>query len=148
MTTKEPFSLGYKKIEVPKQEVLERLNTFSEYSDSEKSESGLDTIFTDLLSTIGSDSNNQPSDFLESMLSSIGSINPTLNPTLNPKSKIEYYPFKITNIQNYNPIYNQIFELTPKNYNSIGLNHPKQVIFGDITPDKNDESNILISSVI
>jgi len=33
-----------------------------------------------------------------------------------------YNPFKINKIQNYNPIYNDFFELNEKNYNSITLN--------------------------
>jgi len=34
-----------------------------------------------------------------------------------------YNPFKIENIQKYNPIYNLFFELSEKNYNKITLNH-------------------------
>jgi hypothetical protein len=33
-----------------------------------------------------------------------------------------YNPFKITNLQNYNPIYNDFFELNDKNFNQITLN--------------------------
>lgn len=35
----------------------------------------------------------------------------------------EYNPFRITNLQNYNPIYNDFFELTDKNFNQITLNN-------------------------
>jgi hypothetical protein len=35
----------------------------------------------------------------------------------------EYNPFRITNIQNYNPIYNDFFDLNENNYNKITLNH-------------------------
>ena len=35
----------------------------------------------------------------------------------------EYNPFRITNLQNYNPIYNDFFELTDKNFNQIALNN-------------------------
>lgn len=35
----------------------------------------------------------------------------------------KYNPFRITNLQNYNPIYNDFFELTDKNFNQITLNN-------------------------
>jgi hypothetical protein len=35
----------------------------------------------------------------------------------------DYNPFKITNLQNYNPIYNDFFELNDKNFNQISLNN-------------------------
>jgi hypothetical protein len=34
-----------------------------------------------------------------------------------------YNPFRIQKLQNYNPIYSEFFEMTPKNYDTIGLNH-------------------------
>jgi hypothetical protein len=37
--------------------------------------------------------------------------------------KYEYNPFRITNLQNYNPIYSEFFALTEKNYNRISFNH-------------------------
>jgi len=75
-TTKESFSLGYKKIGLPKQELLETL---------------IKRETTD--------------------------------------NSIEYSPFHIHQLQQYNPIYKEIFELSPTNYNSIGLNHPTQHVF-------------------
>jgi hypothetical protein len=39
----------------------------------------------------------------------------------------EYDPFKIRNLQNYNPTYSLFFELTPQNSNRIALNHPYHV---------------------
>jgi hypothetical protein len=41
----------------------------------------------------------------------------------NPQDNGKYAPFEIINLQNYNPIYNEFFELTQNNYNSIALNH-------------------------
>jgi hypothetical protein len=35
----------------------------------------------------------------------------------------EYNPFRITKIQNYNPIYNDFFELNDNNYHKIAFNH-------------------------
>ena len=35
----------------------------------------------------------------------------------------EYNPFRIMNLQNYNPIYNDFFELNDKNFNQITLNN-------------------------
>jgi len=74
-SSKESFSLGYKKINVPTKEILEQC-ICSESSDT-------------------------------------------------------YDPFKITDIQNYNPIYREIFQLSNKNYNSISLNQPKQFMFSN-----------------
>ena len=34
-----------------------------------------------------------------------------------------YEPFKINNLQQYNPLYSVFFELSNKNYDSISLNH-------------------------
>ena len=36
----------------------------------------------------------------------------------------KYNPFRIQNIQNYNPLYSQFFEVTHSNYNKITLNQP------------------------
>jgi len=80
--SKDSFSLGYKKIGLPKKEDLEQL------------------ISTDA-STV-------------------------------------YHPFKIADLQNYNPIYSEIFKLSSKNYNSISLNQKKQFIF---TEDKQPENS-------
>jgi len=41
----------------------------------------------------------------------------------NPIDEDKYKPFKIEGIQNYNPLYKNIFELSSNNYNSISLNH-------------------------
>uniref|UniRef100_A0A6C0HB55 Protein kinase domain-containing protein n=1 Tax=viral metagenome TaxID=1070528 RepID=A0A6C0HB55_9ZZZZ len=38
-------------------------------------------------------------------------------------SVIEYNPFRITKLQNYNPIYNDFFDLNENNYNKIALNN-------------------------
>jgi hypothetical protein len=35
----------------------------------------------------------------------------------------DYNPFRLTQMQNYNPVYSQFFELTSKNYDTISLNH-------------------------
>jgi hypothetical protein len=37
--------------------------------------------------------------------------------------KNQYNPFRISQFQQYNPLYSQFFELNPTNYNSISLNH-------------------------
>ena len=37
--------------------------------------------------------------------------------------EFNYNPFTIRNLQNYNPIYNEFFELNETNYNNISLNH-------------------------
>ena len=87
--SKESFSLGYKKVDLPKKEDLEKINTeITEIAQS-----------------------------------------------------IKYNPFNIRDIQNYNPTYKEIFQLSNKNYNSISLNHPKHVYFKDI---KNTESTVSI----
>lgn len=39
------------------------------------------------------------------------------------EDEIQYNPFKIDKLQKYNPIYNQLFTLSSKNYNNIQLNH-------------------------
>lgn len=38
-------------------------------------------------------------------------------------SSVQYNPFKIQCLQNYNPIYSLFFEMTTNNYNAISLNH-------------------------
>jgi hypothetical protein len=47
---------------------------------------------------------------------------------LNESSTIEYNPFKIKALQNYNPIYSLFFEMTQNNYNVISLNHSKHFV--------------------
>jgi hypothetical protein len=42
--------------------------------------------------------------------------------------EVGYNPFRIKQFQNYNPVYAHYFELTEKNYNRIGLNHPYHFI--------------------
>ena len=42
--------------------------------------------------------------------------------------KIEYNPFHIQNLQNYNPVYSMFFEMNPTNYNAIALNHPNHFV--------------------
>jgi hypothetical protein len=39
------------------------------------------------------------------------------------ETKYEYNPFRISNLQNYNPIYSEFFALTEKNFNRISFNH-------------------------
>lgn len=41
---------------------------------------------------------------------------------------IDYNPFYIDKLQNYNPIYDNLFSLSKKNYNSIQLNHSKHIV--------------------
>ena len=41
----------------------------------------------------------------------------------NTQGTIEYHPFHIEKLQNYNPIYNEFFELVQNNYDSITFNH-------------------------
>ena len=43
-------------------------------------------------------------------------------------SEIQYNPFHIQNLQNYNPIYSMFFEMNDTNYNAISLNHPYHFI--------------------
>jgi hypothetical protein len=49
-----------------------------------------------------------------------------LEETYKPKNddaEHNYNPFRIQKLQNYNPIYSEFFEMTSKNYDTIGLNH-------------------------
>jgi hypothetical protein len=214
--TKESFSLGYKKIPVPKKEDLEKIdpNDFLEEpkfdpsiftnllsglggglgNDIQGGESlGFDpSLLTNLLSGLGGGGDNTeedeglsgfdpsmfsnllsglggqggPSGFDPSMFSNLLSglggqggasgFDPSMFSNVfsglenmssdTPKkntSKIEYNPFKINHIQNYNPIYKEIFELSPKNYNQISLNNKKQVIFNK---DHIDETSVPIEN--
>ena len=52
----------------------------------------------------------------------ISSLEETYVPTEND-TLYEYNPFKIENLQQYNPIYESLFTLSSKNYNNIQLNH-------------------------
>jgi len=47
-----------------------------------------------------------------------------------------YNPFKITKLQNYNPIYSLFFEMNDKNYNAISLNHPNHMIDLDVVQEE------------
>ena len=47
---------------------------------------------------------------------------------LEPNLEIKYNPFKMQELQNYNPVYSLFFEMTQNNYNSISLNHSKHFI--------------------
>ena len=38
--------------------------------------------------------------------------------------KVDYNPFRINALQNYNPMYSLFFEMNNTNYNAISLNHP------------------------
>ena len=40
----------------------------------------------------------------------------------------KYNPFQIQNLQKYNPIYDTLFTLSSKNYNTIQLNHPNHFV--------------------
>jgi len=40
----------------------------------------------------------------------------------------DYNPFRLSQLQNYNPVYSQFFELTPKNYDTISLNHTYSIV--------------------
>jgi len=86
-SSKESFSLGYKKINVPTKDILEQC--------------------------ISSDLSN---------VSYVSDVSDSSN---------LYEPFKINDIQNYNPIYREIFQLSNKNYNSVSLNQPKQFMFSN-----------------
>jgi hypothetical protein len=44
------------------------------------------------------------------------------------KKGIQYNPFHITELQNYNPIYSLFFEMDENTYNNISLNHPKHFL--------------------
>ena len=59
---------------------------------------------------------------LDETFSNIGpnSLVPTIS---NVPNKINISSYEITNFQKYNPIYSMLFDLTPKNYNEISLNH-------------------------
>ena len=48
------------------------------------------------------------------------------NPDLSEKTQL-YNPYLIENTQLYNPIYQQFFDMNPKNFDSIALNHPHHV---------------------
>jgi len=50
-----------------------------------------------------------------------------------------YNPFKIDKLQNYNPIYNQLFTLSSKNYNNIQLNQPYHFINAQTVINKLNE---------
>jgi hypothetical protein len=59
-----------------------------------------------------------------------------------------YEPFKINNLQQYNPLYSIFFELSKKNYDSISLNH-KYIIkdlknISDIKTDLVHEKNVFV----
>jgi len=47
---------------------------------------------------------------------------------LEPSSEIDYNPFKMEALQNYNPVYSLFFEMTQNNYNAISLNHLKHFV--------------------
>jgi len=54
-------------------------------------------------------------------------------------STVEYNPFIIQSLQNYNPIYSLFFEMTNINYNSISLNHSNH--FVDLETLYNESTN-------
>jgi len=180
--TKESFSLGYRKISIPKKEDLEKINMNTILEEPKIDQS----IFDNLLSSLsGGSSSGFDTTMLNKLMESFGNI-PTddqesakpdidisdiqkmLSSVENPingssgfdpsiftnmlscignmssdkkKSIIDYNPFKINDIQNYNPIYKEIFELSPKNFNQISLNNQKQVVFHK---ESFDESSVPI----
>lgn len=46
----------------------------------------------------------------------------------NDEAGIEYHPFSISDLQQYNPIYKNFFEMSEKNFNKISLNNRYQII--------------------
>ena len=50
-----------------------------------------------------------------------------------------YNPFKIDKLQKYNPIYNQLFTLSSKNYNSVLLNQPYHFLTNETVSNKLNE---------
>lgn len=54
-------------------------------------------------------------------------------------NEIEYNPFRLTSIQNYNPLYSVLFDLTAANYNRIHLNNVYQ--FVDMDTIEHQETN-------
>jgi len=61
----------------------------------------------------------------------------------NPQDEGKYNPFLIEHLQNYNPLYTSIFELTPKNFNSISLNHSYH--FLDLEKVYDSSSDVILS---
>jgi hypothetical protein len=53
------------------------------------------------------------------------------------RNGVEYTPFAIKNIQNYNPIYKMFFEMNENNYNSIHLNHKYKCVGIDTICEQN-----------
>ena len=58
------------------------------------------------------------------------------------KNDIEYKPFSLKNVQNYNPIYDKFFEMNENNYNNIGLNHKYKCVGVDEICQQNNNNNI------
>ena len=48
--------------------------------------------------------------------------------TTPPTPTMDYNPYLLSKIQNYNPVYNELFELTKQNYNRIVLNQKYQFV--------------------
>jgi len=42
---------------------------------------------------------------------------------------LQYYPYSLDKLQNYNPLYNELFNLDKSTYNRITLNHRYQFHF-------------------
>src|SRR6056300_129455 len=57
----------------------------------------------------------------------IASLEKNYTPS-NDDTHVEYNPFCIDKLQKYNPIYDELFSLSKKNYNTIQLNHHKHLI--------------------
>jgi len=50
-----------------------------------------------------------------------------------------YNPFKVDKLQKYNPIYNEIFTLSSKNYNHVLLNQPYHFLTNDTVSNSSNE---------
>ena len=58
----------------------------------------------------------------------LGNLTQRFQENSSSHKKIEYNPFHIHPLQNYNPIYSMFFEMNPTNYNAIALNHPNHFV--------------------
>jgi hypothetical protein len=68
---------------------------------------------------------------------------------ISPKSSIDYNPFHLQSLQNYNPLYSLFFEMTSTNFDSISLNHPRHfidlnTIFHETTKQKTKDAPVFI----
>ena len=61
-------------------------------------------------------------------LPKLDTLEKQFEPTNSQEIAIQYNPFKIQNLQNYNPIYSLFFEMNENNYNKISLNQANQFV--------------------